>query len=197
MLFTTSAVRWRTGSWFSMSCGVSTTATATCGHRSPGSGPFPPSYRFEMTSPWRRSPRDTSRHRPPLRPSSLLHRAPPLPLPPHCLALRPPGPAVVGGTWMWTRWSPRGVGWCRSPEHARPCCSPYYWCALAIRQQPMVRVHLDVAVLGSGRGASSSAPTSGHVHRCCSPLRAVLDPAHSAQPAADLAWGVCNTPVLI
>ena len=34
-------------------------------------------------------------------------------------------------------------------------------------------------------GASSSAPAGGHVHRRCSPLRAC-----SAQPAADLAWGV-------
>ena len=53
----------------------------------------------------------------------------------------------------------------------------------------MVRAHLDVAVLGSERGASSSAPVGGHVHRCCSPLRAVLDRARSAQSAADLAWG--------
>ena len=42
---------------------------------------------------------------------------------------------------------------------------------------------------GSGGGASSSALAGGHVHRRCSTLRAVLDPARSAQPAADLAWG--------
>ena len=68
---------------------------------------------------------------------------------------------------------------------------PYPWrYALAIFQQPMIRVHLDVAVSVSGRGASSSAPASGHVHRRCSTLRAVLDPARSAQPAAYLAWWV-------
>jgi hypothetical protein len=61
---------------------------------------------------------------------------------------------------------------------------------MAILQQPMVRAHLDVAITGSGRGASASAPADGYVHRCCSPLRVVLDPARSAQPAADLAWGV-------
>jgi len=61
--------------------------------------------------------------------------------------------------------------------------------ALAILQQPMVKAHLDVAVPGFGRGASSSAPAGGHVHRCCSPLRAALDPARSAQPAVDLVWG--------
>ena len=53
----------------------------------------------------------------------------------------------------------------------------------------MVRAHLDVAVPGSGRGASSSAPAGGHVHWRCSSVRAVLDSARSAQPAADLAWG--------
>ena len=37
---------------------------------------------------------------------------------------------------------------------------------------------------------SSSAPAGGHARRCCSPVHAVLDPARSAQPAADLAWGV-------
>ena len=52
----------------------------------------------------------------------------------------------------------------------------------------MVRAHLDVAVPGSGRGLSPTA-AGGHVHRCCSPVRAVLDPARSAQPAADLTWG--------
>ena len=53
----------------------------------------------------------------------------------------------------------------------------------------MARAHPDVAVSGSG-GPSSLAPAGGHVHRCCSLVRAVLDPARSAQPAADLAWGV-------
>ena len=47
--------------------------------------------------------------------------------------------------------------------------------------------HLDVAVPGSGSGPPSSAPAGGHVHWRCSTLRAVLDPALSAQPAVDLA----------
>ena len=36
-------------------------------------------------------------------------------------------------------------------------------------------------------GPSSSAPAGGHARRCCSPVRAVLDPARSTQPVADLA----------
>src|SRR6185437_15795924 len=82
------------------------------------------------------------------------------------------------------RWGPSG----RAEPGSRSFPCPWRY-ALAILQQPMVRAHLDVAVPGSGRGASSTAPASGHVHWCCSTLRAVLDPARSTQPAADLAWG--------
>jgi len=39
------------------------------------------------------------------------------------------------------------------------------------------------------RGALILTPAGGHVHWCCSPVRAVLFPARSAQPAADLVWG--------
>ena len=85
------------------------------------------------------------------------------------------------------RWGPSGCGDTGSGSRSCPCRWRY---ALAILQQPMVRAHLDVAVPGSGRGASSSAPAGGHVHRCCYPICAVLDPARLAQPAADLAWGV-------
>ena len=71
---------------------------------------------------------------------------------------------------------------------SRFCPCPWRY-VLAILQQPMVRAHLDVAVPGSWRGVSSSAPAGGHVHWHCSTLRVVLDPAGSAQPATDLAWG--------
>jgi hypothetical protein len=73
------------------------------------------------------------------------------------------------------RWGPSG----RVDPGSCSCPCPWRY-ALAILQQPMVRAHLDVAVLGSSRGASSSAPAGGHVHGCCSTLRAVLDPARSA-----------------
>ena len=102
---------------------------------------------------------------------------------------------VGGGTWRWWHWWPCFWGYRyrwgpsgRTDPGSRSCRCPWRY-ALTILQQPMVRAHLDVAVPGSGRGAPSSAPAGGHVHWRCSTLRAVLDPARSAQPAADLAWG--------
>ena len=94
---------------------------------------------------------------------------------------------------MWGyryRWGPSGrADSSGSGSDSRSCPCPWRY-ALAILQQPMVRTHLDVALPGSGgRWGTSSAPAGGHVHRRCSTLRAVLDPARSAQPAADLAWG--------
>ena len=44
--------------------------------------------------------------------------------------------------------------------------------------------------LFQGQGGLSPTAASGHVHRCCSPVRAVLDSTRSAQPASDLSWGV-------
>jgi hypothetical protein len=90
-------------------------------------------------------------------------------------------PATGWWWWHWWpcswgyryRWGPSG----RADPGSRSCPWRY---ALAILQQPMVRAHLDVAVPGSGKGASSSAPAGGHVHWYCSTLRAVLDPARSA-----------------
>ena len=111
--------------------------------------------------------------------SLLLHRPPPLLLPPHSLVLPPPSRPEEGepwtspatGGWWWHRWpclwehryrwGPSGRADTGSGSHTCPCRWRY---ALAIFQQPMVRAHLDVAVPGSGRGASSSAPAGGHVH---------------------------------
>jgi len=183
----------------------------TCGHGSPARGPSPPSCRSGTTSFSRRSPGVSrpDRPRPPPLRSWLLHRLPPPHLPPPSLVLLPPGsPAVGGGRGAWTSSAGRTEWW----WYWWPCFWRFwYWCwcwwgssrgggvsgsrscpwryALAIHQQPMVRAHLDVAVSGSW-GGSSSAPAGGHVHRCCYPVRAVLNSTCSAQPATDLVWGV-------
>src|SRR6185312_11726180 len=171
---------------------------------SPARGPSPPSCRSRTTSPSRRSPGVSrpDRPRPPPPRSLLLHRPPPLLLPPPSLVLLPPGrpeeegpwtsPATGWWWWHWWpcfwehryRWGPSGHADTGSGARSCPCRWKY---ALAILQQPMVRAHLDVAVPGSGRGALSSAPAGDHIHWRCSTLRAVLYPARSAQPAADLA----------
>ena len=50
--------------------------------------------------------------------------------------------------------------------------------------------HLPMWLVQGQGGPSSSASAGSHARRCCSPVRAVLDPARSTQPVADLAWGV-------
>ena len=102
------------------------------------------------------------------------------------------GVDIVDGWYWWPCfwgyrywWGPSGRA--DSGSGSRSCPCPWRY-ALAILQQPMVRTHLDATLPGSGEGLIlNSRP--GHVHRCCPPVCAVLDPARSAQLAADLAWG--------
>ena len=78
------------------------------------------------------------------------------------LGATPPAPVGEGGrgggSWGGgSRWS-----YCSGSYDLDRCSR---WCTLAILQQPMVRAHLHVALLGSGGGrVSSSAPARGHVH---------------------------------
>jgi len=205
MLFTTSGARCPTGSWCSMSCGVSTPPMTTCGHGSPARGPSPPSCRSGTTSFSRRSPGvpRPARPRPPPPRSWLLHRLPPPRQPPPSLVLLPPGrPRVEGGR----------AGRRRRGERVVVVVLVALLLVLLVPVVALVRAQLLLLPLplevrpshpsathgqGASRcgrsmvreGASSSAPAGGHVQRCCSIVRAVVDSARSAQPAADLAWG--------
>jgi hypothetical protein len=146
-----------------------------------------------MPLPWRSSPGATTHLPRPLRRPLLLahsslphHRLPPRRRP-LSLVLLPPGRAGVGGgAWgpprpPWAQWWESLGSWdAAHPGSDPPSRSPSRRCALADSLPPVVRAYLHVALPGSGRGGSSSAPADGHGHECCL-LRADRDSTSSTQ----------------
>ena len=163
MLFTTSGARCPTGSWCSMSCGVSTPPANM--DQAPEALPLLPA------GPGRPRPQGEHQgsrsrivlahpHRARRSSTGFLRRS--CHLPPWCFSRRAdrrwgrPWTSAAGGTGWWWYWWPCFWGyryrWGPSGRSASGSCPCPWRYALAILQQPMVRAHLDVALPGIGGG---------------------------------------------